>query len=79
MPLSTPRNNVRIRPKISRVSESYRVPGAFVNDTLFPINFNYVDPPVLVNENDHRDATSQRFHVSKNHVLPRFFVTIVLT
>lgn len=64
MPLSTRRNNVRIRPETPRVSESYCVPGAFVNDTLFPVNFNYTDPPVLVTENDHRDATSQRFHVS---------------
>jgi hypothetical protein len=63
MPLSTPRNNVRIRPKIPKVAESYCVPGAFVNDTLFPSDFNYIDPPVLVTENDHRDATSQRFHV----------------
>jgi hypothetical protein len=64
MTLSTPRNNVRIQPEIPRVAESYGVPGAFVNDTLFPIDFNYIDPPVLVTENDHRDATSQRFHVS---------------
>ncbi|KAF8497585.1 hypothetical protein F5888DRAFT_1794404 [Russula emetica] len=35
---------------------------AFVNDTLFPIDFNYINPPVLVTENDHRDNTSQRFH-----------------
>ena len=66
MTLSTPRNNVRIRPKFPRVAGSYCAPlaGAFVNDTLFPNDFNYIDPPVLVTENDHRDATSQRFHVS---------------
>jgi hypothetical protein len=52
------------RPEIPRVAESYCVPGAFVNNTLFPIDFNYIDPPVSVTENDHRDATSQRFHVS---------------
>jgi hypothetical protein len=64
MTLSTPQNSVRIRREIPRVAESYCVPGAFVNDTLFPIDFNYIDPPILVTENDHRDTTSQRFHVS---------------
>jgi hypothetical protein len=64
MSLSTPRNSVRIQPEIPRVFESYCVPGAFPNDTLFPIDFNYINPPVSVTENDHRDATSQRFHVS---------------
>jgi hypothetical protein len=40
--------------EIPRVAESYchGVTGAFVNDTLFPV---YIDPPVLVTENDHRD------------------------
>ena len=45
-----------------RVSQ-YCVPGASVNDTQFPNDFNYINPPVLVTENDHSDATSQRFHV----------------
>ncbi|KAH9996284.1 hypothetical protein BJV77DRAFT_1059470 [Russula vinacea] len=35
---------------------------AFVNDTVFPVDFNYINPPVLVTLNDHKDATSQRFH-----------------
>ncbi|SRR6266849_3719790 len=70
MPLSTHRNNVRIPPEISRVAESYCVPGAFVNNTIFPVDFNYIDPPVLVTENDHRDATSQRFHVSNQLCVP---------
>jgi hypothetical protein len=74
MPLFTPRNNVRTRHEIPRVAESYchGISGAFVNDTLFPVDFNYIDPPVLVTENDHRDATSLRFHVSNQlcvHVL----------
>jgi hypothetical protein len=64
MSLSTPRNNVRIRPEIPGVVESYCVPGAFVNDTPLPDDFNYINPPVLVTENNHSDTTSQRFHVS---------------
>jgi hypothetical protein len=64
MTLTTRRNNVPIQPEILRVAKSYYVQGAFVNDTLFPIDFNYINPPVLVTENDHKDATSQRFHVS---------------
>ena len=67
MTLSTPQNNVPIRPEIPRVAESYCVAGAFVNDTIFPIDFNYVDPPVFVTENEHRDVTSQRFHVSNHY------------
>lgn len=62
--LSTPRNNVRVRPQIPRVVEPYCVPGAFPNDTLFPIDFDYIEPPVFVTENNHSDTTSQRFHVS---------------
>jgi hypothetical protein len=64
MSLSTPQNNVHIQPKIQRVVESYHVPGAFPNDTLFPIDYNYFDPLVFVTENDHRDVASQGFHVS---------------
>jgi hypothetical protein len=81
MTLSTPRNNVRIGPKFRVycvLLSSYCVPGAFINDTLFPTDFNYIDPPVLVTENDHRDATSQRFHVSYQ-LSPRVVLTIILT
>ncbi|KAI0251842.1 hypothetical protein BJV78DRAFT_1125641 [Lactifluus subvellereus] len=35
---------------------------AFLNDTLFPDNFNYIDPPVPVPTNGPKGATSQRFH-----------------
>ncbi|KAH9988067.1 hypothetical protein BJV74DRAFT_773597 [Russula compacta] len=35
---------------------------AFVNDTLFPNNFNYIDPPVPLTINGHKDAMSQRLH-----------------
>ena len=46
-----------------RESESSCVPGAFLNDTLFPDDYNYMDPTTLVTVNDRTDATSQRFHV----------------
>ncbi len=37
--------------------------GAFLNDTLFPNNFDYMSPPVPVIIDSIRDTTSQRFHV----------------
>lgn len=35
---------------------------AFLNDTLFPNNFNYISPPVPVTIDGTRDSTSRRFH-----------------
>jgi hypothetical protein len=60
---STPRGSVRIRPGIPKIAESSCVPGAFVNDTMFSGNYNYMNPTILVNLNGHNDTTSQRFHV----------------
>lgn len=57
---------------LPRVAKSYYVPGAFVNDSLFPNDFNFIDPSVLVTENDHRDATSQRFHVSNQSCISTY-------
>ena len=60
---STPRGSVRIRPDIPKVAESSCVLGAFVNDTMFSDNYNYMNPEILVNLNGRNDTTSQRFHV----------------
>ncbi|KAH8986955.1 hypothetical protein EDB86DRAFT_2211251 [Lactarius hatsudake] len=51
-----------------RISEddSFYVPEqwAFLNDTVFPDDFNYISPPVPVNVGGNSDTTSQRFHDS---------------
>lgn len=36
--------------------------GAFLNDTLQPVNYNYVDPSAPFSVNGISDPTSQRFH-----------------
>ena len=40
------------------------VSGAFLNDTKFPINFNYVNPSVSLTINGRIDLASQRFEAS---------------
>ena len=57
---------------LPRGAESNCVPGAFVNDSLFSNDFNYINPPILVTENDHRDVTSQRFHVSNQFCISTY-------
>jgi len=52
--------------------DSFYVPEqwAFLNGTLFPNDFNYIDPPIPVTVNGVKDATSLRFHDACPHSVP---------
>ena len=62
MSLSTSPSSVRVLLHISQGAKYSS--GAFLNDTLFPDDFNFIDPPVRVYINGLESTTSQRFHVS---------------
>jgi len=54
---------------ISVIIKLFEYPGAFLNDTIMPVTFNYNNPPAPFIVNGRSDPTSQRFHVSVTIVL----------